>query len=112
MRCSCRVTPASSPVLAWRLWLRRLISVDLPTFGTPQISTRMGLAMPPRWGASRWQSAISWRTGAGPPQRGALGVGQILLVKHLEPGFVAGKLGQQRIGAGAWQARVQHLDHG
>src|SRR6218665_1012295 len=98
MRCSCRVTPASSPVLAWRLWLRRLISVDLPTFGTPQISTRMGLAMPPRGGARvgrqpvavGYQLADGRRPGCvqchgagavlglvpGQPQRGALGVGQ------------------------------------
>jgi len=55
----------SSPVLAWRLLLKVLISVDLPTLGTPQISTRMGLAMPPRLGDSRWQASISLRVGAG-----------------------------------------------
>jgi len=59
MRCSILVTPASSPVLAARLPLRVLISVDLPTLGMPQISTRMGLAMPPRLGASSWQAATS-----------------------------------------------------
>ncbi|MNL57107.1 hypothetical protein D3C87_1806450 [compost metagenome] len=57
--------PASSPVLAWRLLLSVLISVDLPTLGTPQISTRMGLAMPPRLGDSRWHASISLRVGAG-----------------------------------------------
>src|SRR5258708_18656175 len=35
---------------ACRLPLMELISVDLPTLGMPQISTRMGLAMPPRLG--------------------------------------------------------------
>ena len=65
MRCSSLVMPASSPVLAWRLLLSVLISVDLPTLGTPQISTRMGLAMPPRLGASRWQASMSLRAGAG-----------------------------------------------
>lgn len=42
-----------------------LISVDLPTLGMPQISTRMGLAMPPRFGASSLQASISRRVGAG-----------------------------------------------
>src|SRR3989344_705809 len=66
MRCSSLVMPASSPVLAWRLLLSVLMSVDLPTLGTPQISTRMGLAMPPRLGDSRWHAPISLRVGAGP----------------------------------------------
>ena len=36
--------------------------VDLPTLGTPQASTRMGLAMPPRSGDSVWQaSMMAWR---------------------------------------------------
>ena len=52
MRCSSLVTPASSPVLAARFPLRVLIKVDLPTLGMPQMSTRMGLAMPPRLGAN------------------------------------------------------------
>jgi hypothetical protein len=59
-----RVTPASSPVLAARLPLSVLISVDLPTLGMPQISTRIGLTMPPRLGASSWQASISARAGA------------------------------------------------
>ena len=59
MRCSVLVTPASSPVLAARLPLRVLMSVDLPTLGMPQMSTRMGLTMPPRLGASCWQASIS-----------------------------------------------------
>ena len=63
MRCSIFVTPASSPVLAERLPLRVLISVDLPTLGMPQISTRIGLAMPPRLGASAWQAATKARAG-------------------------------------------------
>ena len=63
MRCSILVTPASSPVLAARLPLRVLISVDLPTLGIPQISTRSGLVMPPRRGASWWQASISARAG-------------------------------------------------
>ena len=41
-----------------------LISVDLPTSGMPQISTRMGLAIPPRVGASTWHAAISALVGA------------------------------------------------
>ena len=45
------------------------------------------------------------------PKGGALGVGHVLLVQHLEGWLVARKLGQQRIGAGAGQARIQHLDH-
>src|SRR2546427_7921979 len=65
MRCSSLVMPASSPVLACRLPLMELISVDLPTLGMPQISTRMGLAMPPRLGASSLQASISRRVGAG-----------------------------------------------
>ena len=52
MRCSILVTPASSPVLVARLPVSVLISVDLPTLGMPQISTRMGLTMLPRVGAS------------------------------------------------------------
>ena len=56
--------PASSPVLAWRLFDSVLMRVDLPTLGTPQISTRMGLAMPPRPGASKWQAATRRRAGA------------------------------------------------
>ena len=56
MRCSSLVTPASSPVLAARLPLRVLIRVDLPTLGMPQMSTRMGLTMPPRLGAN-WRLA-------------------------------------------------------
>ena len=36
--------------------------VDLPTLGTPQISTRMGLAIPPRLGDSAWQALMmDWR---------------------------------------------------
>ena len=35
------------------------MSVDLPTLGMPQISTRMGLTMLPRVGASVWQASIS-----------------------------------------------------
>ena len=64
MRASVRVTPASSPVLAARLPLSVLISVDLPTLGMPQISTRMGLTMPPRLGASSKQASMSARAGA------------------------------------------------
>ena len=63
MRCSALVTPASSPVLAARLPFKVLMSVDLPTLGMPQISTRMGLAIPPRRGASWWQASTSARAG-------------------------------------------------
>ena len=63
MRCSALVTPASSPVLAARLPLSVLISVDLPTLGMPQISTRIGLAMPPLKGASWWQASTRARAG-------------------------------------------------
>jgi hypothetical protein len=59
MRCSSLVMPASSPVFAWRLPVSELMSVDLPTLGTPQVSTRMGLARPPRPGASAWQAGAS-----------------------------------------------------
>ncbi len=64
MRCSCLVTPASSPVLASRLADRVLISVDLPTLGMPQISTRMGLERPRRLGASCRHASMSRRAGA------------------------------------------------
>ena len=52
MRCSILVMPASSPVLAALRRTSVLMSVLLPTLGTPQISTRSGLTMPPRSGAS------------------------------------------------------------
>ena len=55
--------PASSPVLVARLPVKVLISVDLPTLGMPQISTRIGLTMLPRVGASTWQASISRRAG-------------------------------------------------
>ncbi|MCY1527112.1 hypothetical protein D9M68_621680 [compost metagenome] len=56
MRCSSLVMPASSPVLALRPPVSVLMRVDLPTLGMPQISTRIGLAMPPRLGDSSWQA--------------------------------------------------------
>ena len=64
MRCSALVMPASSPVLAALRPVSVLISVDLPTLGTPQISTRMGLASPPRLGARAWQASMRARAGA------------------------------------------------
>ena len=56
--------PGSSPVLALRWPTRVLISVDLPTFGIPQINTRTGLTMPPRPGTRARQAATSTRAGA------------------------------------------------
>ena len=128
MRCSLRVMPASSPVLAARLPIKVLMSVDLPTLGMPQISTRMGLTMPPRRGASSKQAAMMARAGrgdagverdgtrvglrvvVGEPERGALGIGHVLLVDHFQRGLATGELGQQRVGAGARQACIEHLD--
>ena len=57
--------PGSSPVLVARRSLSVLISVDLPTLGMPQISTRKGLTMPPRSGASARQAATSTLAGPG-----------------------------------------------
>jgi hypothetical protein len=45
------------------------------------------------------------------PQRGAGGVGHVLLVQHLEGGLALRQLGQQGVAAGAWYARVQQFDH-
>ena len=55
-RCSLLVTPASSAALAARLPIKRLMSVDLPTFGIPQIKIRKGLVSPKRLGARAWLS--------------------------------------------------------
>jgi hypothetical protein len=59
MRCSVLVTPATSPVFVARLPLSVLMRVDLPTLGMPQMSTRMGLAMPPRLGESSKHASIN-----------------------------------------------------
>ncbi|MCY1379776.1 hypothetical protein D9M69_675240 [compost metagenome] len=56
--------PASSPVLALRPPVSVLMRVDLPTLGMPQISTRIGLAMPPRLGDSSKHDAMMARAGA------------------------------------------------
>ena len=64
MRCSVLVMPGSSPVLAARLPVSVLISVDLPTFGMPQISTRIGLSRPVRLGLSSRQAVIRRCAGA------------------------------------------------
>jgi hypothetical protein len=45
------------------------------------------------------------------PLLGADRISQVLLVEHLERGLARRQLGQQGIGAGARQARVEQLDH-
>ena len=44
------------------------------------------------------------------PLRGARCVGQILLVQYFERRFAKGEFCQHRVGAGAWQARVQQFN--
>lgn len=65
MRCSSLVMPASSAALACFFPVMVLIRVDLPTLGTPQIKTRMGRDIPPRWGASSRHRGMRRRAGAG-----------------------------------------------
>jgi hypothetical protein len=84
--------------------------------------------MPPRFGASVWQALHQPLRGCGfagvqgdrlgggqgvvvgQPEGGAGGVGQVLLVQHLERRLAEGQLRQHRIGAGAGQARVEQFD--
>ena len=56
--------PGSSPVFAATRPASELMTVDLPTLGMPQISTRSGLTMPPRSGASSRQASTMRCTGA------------------------------------------------
>ncbi len=104
-----------------------LIRVDLPTLGTPQIKTRMGRDIPPRWGASSRHRGMRRRAGAG--SLASMAMARVsawrcttaakpgfapgrprLAVEQLDAWFVAGEGLQQGVEAGARDAGIEHFN--